>query len=62
MDVCGQTKDELKKKGFHYVAAPKDTQYLLFTLLMRQQNAAWEEAVARDPSLGEMLGRHPQEA
>ena len=62
MDVCGQTKDELKKKGFHYVAAPKDTQHLLFTLMMRQQEAAWEEAVARDPSLGDMLGRHPQEA
>lgn len=49
-DVSGRTKAELHAMGFHYHPAPVDTQKLLFSLMMRQQRAAWEYMATIKPS------------
>jgi hypothetical protein len=51
LDVSGWTKEQLKAKGFHYVPAPRDTQHLLLSLMIRQQRVMWEFMAQTKPDL-----------
>jgi len=58
--VDGKTKEELRAEGLHYLPAPRDTQRLLFSLLMRQQQSIWTSIMESNPFFS-YLARHPQD-
>jgi hypothetical protein len=59
--VCGMTKEQCQTAGFHYRPAPRDTQRLLFTLLMRQQKPVWDCVLERSPEFFSYLRQHPMD-